>query len=415
MIDIALACALACSQTPDDVAQRVHELVKRVEAGDLQTVDEGVVALVQLGPAALGAIKAELPTASPDTRYRLEGAIKQIERDLRRRRAMGIPSHITLAADREPLPDIVERLRRLGDVSIDAPDLPQDRVSVRLENSPFWLALDEVCKAHGGVMWRTRGPRIVIERRPYRNVPKAVHGNLVFFLEELFAYRSTQFANTWQYCSLQGRLAWVHAIRPQIATLAFDELEDDKGVVLTQGAPYTWSAGDHPDIDPLTLPLLHSHRVLPDEAAQRLAKCRGTVTVRYVLETRNLLSIPSPADARGQSREAGPVTVLVREVTVAGHDMTLRVDVRTRGDRIETAVAPSDFSILDGNGQSHPARGAQQGQSISRDRGESVTTTYFTLHFALPAKAEARSLDLSWAADVEEIVIPFDFKGLPFK
>jgi hypothetical protein len=414
LLPAVLACLLAAQEDP---ATRVRPLVDQLASDDVQASDEALAALVKLGPPALDAIRAEHAKATGDTRLRLESAIKQIERNARRDRAMGPPVRVTLKASGRPLKDVVDELRDASGQPIVAKDLPADRVTVAFDRAPFWEALDGLCKAHGGIMWRVRGAEIRLEKRPYRALPRVVHGNLMVALTELTASTVLHRGGASGNAQLIGLVAWTKGTRPERAAFDVQALEDDKGTNLL-GQREGWWSGPDREVpgDSLSRALSFWHPAVPDDAAQKLAKCKGTVTVSFVLERKKAIGIANPAGAKGTTHTAGALSFTLRDFTTSKGAAVAAVELRVRGkDGNGVLVGPGDITLVDREGKAHRARVRSESWGADYDWEGTSTTAYYSIGFSLPENAEIASLDVAAPADVEEVVIPFDFKDLPLK
>jgi len=415
---LLVAAGVALPQDDDPrLAGRVKELVEQLRSDDLIVADDALAGLVKLGPDAVPLIRESMESASMDTRLRLESAVKQIARNVRRERAIGKPVAVTLRVADRPVAEALGELAQKSGKAIEFADLPEGRVTVDVGNGSFWAALDGVCRSHGGIMWRIRGAKIAVEHRPYRDVPKVVLGNLMMYLDELSTSTYSQQGHKWSHLRIAGRLAWVEGTRPQTATLAFDDLEDDKGVSLAnQPNNYGGYDAGGPEGPALSMPLNYSHQTVLDDGATELARCKGAVTVRYVLETKRVISIPNPAAARGQAFDAGATSMRVEDCTATARTFSGRIAVTRSGEQRENLqIKPSDIVIVDKKGNVCPGKSQNQGSSSMHNGTNWTITWYYQVSFSLPEDAEVASLDLQQPVDTEEIVLPFDFKGLKLK
>jgi hypothetical protein len=420
---IGTACALLVAagvvfpQDEGKLVGRVKELVEQLRSDDLVVADDALAGLVKLGPDAVPFIKQSMESASMDTRLRLESAVKQIARNVRRERAIGKPIAVTLRVADKPVAEALAELTQKSDKAIEFADLPEGNVTVDVGNGSFWAALDGLCRSHGGIMWRIRGTKIAVEKRPYRDVPKVILGNLMMYLDELSTSNYAQQGHKWSHLRIAGRLAWVEGTRPQAATLAFDDLEDDKGVSLAnQPNNYGWYDAGGPEGPALSMPLNYSHQTPIDDGATELTKCKGAVTVRYVLETKRIITIPNPAGARGQAFDSGGASMRVEDCTATPRTFSGRIAVTRSGEqRDNLQIKPSDIVIVDKKGSVYSGKSQNQGSSSMHNGTSWTITWYYQVSFSLPEDAEIASLDLQQPVDTEEIVLPFDFKGLKLK
>jgi hypothetical protein len=312
---------------------------------------------------------------------------------------------------------VLEEIRRGSGQPVVFKDLPADTVTVALDGAPFWQALDAVCKAHGGVMWRVVGREIRVERKPYRDVPKVFRGNLVFFLDRLNAMTYAQGGASLQ---IDGAVAWTKGGRPEQATMTVEALEDDKGTKLKQeqgGGVFMMYEDEErsPDAERLSDPLTFYDSVVPHEDAEALVLCKGTLKVVYALERKRVIKIAGPASAVGQEHPAGEVKVKLEDYKVDGTTVTARVLVTKPGEHESLGVRGSDFILVDSTGKEHVGRGSANEWGWDEGDGGTFTTAYMTVTFTIPEKAEIATFEMSAVVDKEEVEIPFDFAKVSIK
>ncbi len=422
MIRLAIVAVLLASVPQDDpMTQKVRALVEQLKSDDVQTADDAVADLVKLGEAGLAAIRAEAKKATGDTKLKLEAAAAEIDKVARRSKAMGKALLVSVKADAKPVADVLQDLKTVSGQPITCKNLPATKVSVALADAPFWTALDEICKA-GNVMWRVKGEEIVVDAKPYRAVPKICKGNLVFYLDNLSATTYLQNGGG-SNVMLDGALAWVKGARPLSSTMSLEQLEDDKGTKLIsadQGGVIfmmdeDYEDGAAPSANRLSDPLRYNDRVAPHDDAEKLTICKGTVTVKYALDYKKVLTLQKPADAKGQTHQAGDFTVAIQEYSMEGRVVRMLVAVTMRGEMDELPIHARDFAITDKEGKSYPASGHSEDWESSTGQGGTTTTVTYALTVRLPEKVEVASFDFIQPTEVEEIVIPFEFKDLPIK
>jgi predicted transcriptional regulator len=425
MIRTALVAALLAglSAQDDEITKKVKALAEQLQADDVAAADEAVGELVKLGEAALPAIKALAAKASGDTKLKLEEAAGQIEKNLRRGKAMGKALTVTIKADQKPVAAVLEDLKKQSGQPLVFKDLPAKTLTVALENRPFWEALDAVCKAHGGVMWKVKENEIIVAKGAYRDVPKVFRGNLVYFLDS-FTVMHWMGQGGGANVDLLGKLAWIKGARPLSTSFEIEKIEDDKGTNLRSAdgggffvlSEEDYDGGQPPSPDRLSEPLQFNDQIPPHEEAEKIAVVSGRLTVKYALDWKKVLSLAKPADARGQTHQAGDVTVAIQDFAVEGRRVRMKVAVTMKGEVEEDLpVRARDFVITDTDGKSHPASGSQENwESFSDNNGEKTIITY-ALTVQLPEKAQIAAFELLQPTEVEEVVIPFEFKDLGIK
>jgi hypothetical protein len=418
---LALLALLSLTVQDDDVAKRVRALVEQLGSDDLEAGDAAAADLIKLGAKALPELKVRLEKASGDVKLKIEAAVQKIEREARRQRAMGAPVVVSVKAEKRPLAEVLEEMRKSSGQPLLFKELPADPVTVALDATPFWQALDAVCKAHGGAMWRVVGREIRVEKKPYRDVPKVYRGNLVFLFDRMTATTYTQGGASLQ---IEGAVAWTKGSRPEQATLEVEALEDDKGTKLKQeqgafGGVFVLSepGGEEAAVDAerLSDPITFYDSVMPHEDAEALAVFKGTVKVLYALERRRVVKIAGPASAAGQEHPAGELKVKLEDFKVDGATATARILVSKPGEHESVGVRGSDFVLVDSTGKEHVGRGSANQWGWDDGGGGTVTTASMTVTFTIPEKAEIGSLEMSAVVDKEEIELPFDFKKVGIK
>jgi hypothetical protein len=416
MIRLGALVALLFATVPQDsdLPERVHKLVEQVRSDDLQTADDACTGLVRLGAEALAALKAEFDKASGDTKLRIEAAMQAIQRNIRRERAMGTPVLVTLKAEALPLDQVLEELKKLTGQPLVWREIPADPVSITLERASYWDALDAICKVHGGVMWSITPNEVQVAKGPYRERLRVTRGNLMLSFTRLTISNNLQIdgGGTSQNMSLQGAVSWTAGSGPSTMTVNIERMEDDKGTGLVPRdrgmMPIDPGKGDPRSI---SRAVNHWSYVLPDEAATKIAILKGTLTVKYVLETKKLMSVPNPAAATNRSIDVEPYSISIESFNLTGRSVTALVRISQSGRRFDSPITAGDFAVVDKDGKSWTMNGYISGRSIG---GNQSSSTY-QLNLMLPEKVEIASLDLTSASDTEEVPVPFEFRDLGIK
>lgn len=408
------ALLILLSLPQEDLSKRVAGLVERLGSDEIDQRERATAELVKLGAPALAAIKSHQAAAAGEVRQRLEGVLLRIDRAIRCDAMLGPPVTITMKAEKRPLPDILEDLKRQGKQSIEWKDLPSDPVTVSLDRSPVWKALDEVCKAHGGVMWRGEPGRVLVERAPYRAMPKLFDRNFLFYLSKYTDDVTVGGRGASRYHNLYTGLLWTGGAGPTCMRLRVDELKDDKGTDLLTGL-----TPDNPwgvtDIDSPGLIHAEVSKFSPTIAhwdATKLTICRGAVLVQIVLESKRVLEIKDPEkSARGQ-HDVESLGVWVQDFKRSGEKLTSTAFVTLRGGQKKDSLRPSYFGVRDANGKLHPARGHAGAYSTGVGDG---TQVWIHVEWNLPAGIELSAFELHIPSDIHELEIPFEFKDVPLK
>ena len=373
--------------------------------------------LIALGAPALDPIRAELKKAGGDAKLRLEEAVRSIERHVKRVRAMGTPLLVTLDAKGKLLSDALEELRTATAQPIDFKDLPVEPVNVAFEKLGFWEALDRLCKAHGGVMWEVKEKAIVVSKRPYRDLPKVFRGNHVVYFERLSSDTRLMGARKDPSLHLEGAFAWTKGSVVPRETLDIEEFADDRGTDLhakAAGALVTFSLSEEypPEPGHLMKALDFSENSLLHEQAAKIERLKGSVRLEYVIESRKLATFEKPAGWTGKSQKLGGVTVTLKKYSATDEDADVNVKIESATLRDKLLLRARGFHLIDSKGAVYEASGW-----IDEEPDEDTGKIEYDcdLEFTFPEKTVIVALEVTVPTDLEEVVIPFDFKDLPLK
>src|SRR5258705_6386610 len=144
------------------------------------------------------------------------------------------PARVTLQAVEMPVKEALSKLRDQARLPLEVSDLVYGNVSIRLENSGPWAALDRLCAAQGDIQWHIRTDRIFIEPGTYHARPMAATDHFVFQLEEYGdqTYGPNRHGDPEGVTWFTGLLKWTHTHRPIHVVLNVDRLVDDHGTEL---------------------------------------------------------------------------------------------------------------------------------------------------------------------------------------
>lgn len=416
MIRFAAALLLLGAPPQDDLGKRVRALVEQFQADEIQAVDDAMAGLIALGPPALEAIRQEHKKSAGDARLRLEEVLRKIERNVKRGRALGTPVLVTLDAKEKPLPEALEEIRKATGQPLVFEDLPADKVTLALDKVGFWEALDRLCKAHGGVMWEVVEKEIVVSKRPYRDLPKVFRGNQVVFFSRLTSDQRLYGVRSEPSLYLEGGFAWTKGSIVPRESFVVEEFTDDQGTDLRAqaagGATFTLSEEEAMEPGQLTKSLGFSETGVLHDKASKLARLKGSLRLEYVLESRKIASFERPAGRIGKPQREGSLTVTIKSFSASENDVDANVTVEVANAREKLLIRASGFRLIDSKGAAHAASGWVD-EDVDEDTGKIDYDC--DLEFKLPDKTVIVALEFTVPTDLEEIVIPFDFKDLPLK
>jgi hypothetical protein len=171
---LAVLCLLAVAwPAPAQDEAQIRRLLQRLDDDSIEVRAAAAAELSRLGSAVLPQLKQALADAGPESRDRLAEIIRKIVERERLSALLPPPSLITLEAKNRPLNEVLQQFGKQSRTPIDLTNVPEDaRVTVSLRKAPYWMALEELCRASGRVMAEPEGDRISVTAEPYVALPQ---------------------------------------------------------------------------------------------------------------------------------------------------------------------------------------------------------------------------------------------------
>ena len=142
---------LLCCQPQED--KRIAELLAKLDDESIEVRGATAAALIELGKAALPALRRAAGPAGVELKDRLSDVIRKILDRERLSALLPPPSRITIDAKDRPLREVFEKLSKQTTTAIDYSLVPENaHVTISLDRVPLWKALDLICRASGKVM-----------------------------------------------------------------------------------------------------------------------------------------------------------------------------------------------------------------------------------------------------------------------
>jgi hypothetical protein len=218
-----------------------------------------------------------------------------------------------------------ETLFRLSGISLELPEkLDEKKITLQLQQAPFWKAFDEICKAHGNVRPLRRidqGRKSDFEEGAWIDRPAFYQGPLRLHLYEIARVRELRAPGRRDRTDVGIVLSWAPTFTPvvnfmQVAgELRWTRVQDDKGKSLLPEV-----AGDN-DFDfsvngQYGLSACAWLRRLQgaDPEATRIAVLEGEWEGSFLTDLEEIV-FDRPMECVGQSRKAGPVVVTLTGVS----------------------------------------------------------------------------------------------------
>lgn len=401
-----------------DPADKVKALIEKLGSDEIVDREAAQVDLIKLGPAALAAVKEHLERAEGETKSRLQTILARIERDIKVSKLLEPGRLVTLKAKNRPAADVFAELTKQAGFPVEAREIPADTVvSLDAKDLPPAAAIDELCRAHGKLMYAWGRDRVVIFSAPYRRVPSFDRGPYRLIIDGVYVSFTGKPATTAQIMFNAGVVGPPDRL-PKSMGLVFERVEDDKGVNRLESpsaeSPFVYSEYPAaPRNGPVTFRGLGGNCPvnLPVEASK--VACRGYASLRFAVEIRNLASVKAPEI--GSKSEGEGDSIEIRRWERNGRRIRagiLRNDFkRVAGPEVASLAVPGFYVLRDAKGWS--VEGAvlcsyPWGKRVARglqSRDESV-------EFILPEGFEPGELVLGRIEETEEVRIPFDYSEM---
>lgn len=144
-----------CIQSPS----RVHQLTRHLSDEALECRESATAQLIALGPDALAEIRDQFESVGdPETQARLNAVIEVLAAQDRLVRRVGRPPLVSVSVCEKPLVGALDQLSRQSGMPVLSAGLPLDlKVSMEASGVPVWMAIDNLCRSHGGIkpIWST--------------------------------------------------------------------------------------------------------------------------------------------------------------------------------------------------------------------------------------------------------------------
>ncbi len=406
MIGPLLALGLAL-QDPE-----IGRLLDRLEDDSVEARDGAFRELAARGTGALVEIRRRAASAQGEFRIRLEGLVREIERRARAEAAQGTPSRVSLKADRRPLRDAVEEIRRQSPLAIEIEEAAgDDPVTLEFRELPVFEALDRLCRAHGKVVLRLpwhvkdraggRSP-VRLLRGTDAETRRHVDGAVVVDLREVRRLDASDFqGKTERDLELVFQAAWEPSLRPTAVRFSVTSIEDERG-----GSPGVKPRGSLEGEWDRALNLHYPFHLatIPPPGADSFRKVSGLLELRFpsdVFEAR----IENPVGRSGVRAEGGEASFTLKSFAL--DQGVYRVSLESDGP-------PGG---LDGGlrFEARDTRGRPLGRLGLRASGRGPADV--TLSFRPPEGAEVAELRAILLKEDPPVVrrIPWTFRDVPVR
>jgi len=408
----------AASQDPAD---KVKALVDKLGSDEIAVRDEAARELVKLGPAALPALREFLTKADGERKPRLKRVISRIEREDRIAKARAPAPRVTLKAKGRPAAEVFGQIEKQTGVRIDTSEIPAETtVDADLAGVSVWDAIEAVCKAHGKIMFAFSPNRVVIEAAAFRTLPRATSDTFFVFMDHFFVSSYGGGGNP--HFTARPGLAWPPGRAPLAYRFESDSLVDDAGTAYSQGAKpgaVIWAGG--PAVAGISgATIYHGFSESVPEAARAIAEWKGRMILYVPAGLDRDASIEKPVGKFGAFNEGEESKIAVsssrRNAGNIHFELQLSLSPHLEPEAGQSEIrAPAIIVLRDSTGTLHWGEADITPQRGGVRRSGDWVTRPLSVEFEVPEKAEIESLDVMIPVDLQEVVVPFEFRDIRFR
>jgi len=414
MRGIALAVLCLLFQDPD-LGKSVARLAERLSDDKIEIRDSARRDLVALGSTALPVIRRLAESSELEVRERLYEVVREIERLERLKFFLREPQRIRLKADRRPIGELLKDLAKQSETPVKLKDVPpEEPVTVEIQDRPFFEALQEICLAHGGLVFLLPGGPYTLENHEpvelVRGDPKAcrrfVHGPFVVTLESLHISGSTLGPKQAQpQASLTLKPGWERGIRPVRMKLQVTSVVDEAGT--------SYPIPSRPFREPMDVYIYRSEWVslgsVPPPSVTSFREIAGTVEFEFPSDG-YVSRIEQPLGRKEVESSGGPASFTLEEM--ARESDRVRVALISGWSSNEEYVSRTRYFAIDTLDRIYPQEGGH-------GKGTAAGKMRWSFSFDVPADAEVkelRAVKLKLEKDRTKIVtIPWKLENVKFR
>lgn len=428
MHSLLLTVALLVAAAPSpDLARQVREQVARLDANALSERAEAEKSLIALGPAALEflpEVTSRTPAETAQRLTRIRQALEQAQVS-----AAAEATRVTLIGEDLPLADVIARIsQQTGNKITDyreqfGEEVTEPRISLKLEDAPFWKAVDQVLDLADLTMYDFTGQRgIFLVNRPTNVIPRQTRAAYA----GPFRIEATRFESLRELRTQNGaalRLFLNVAWEPRLMPFAIRQPLDKIKAIGTGGAPIQVAGGgggepeasisDDSSAAELQIPL-----ELPPRQVEEITSLKGVLRVMVPGPMQEFRFDKLPILGEGfaaqvekiEQRKAG-VTVTIDQVRKNNELWEIRTRVRfdQPGDSLESHrswIFRNEMYLTGPNQQKVLPGGYEQ----TRQTDNEVGVAYL---FDLPDGPKGLSFVYRTPTAVFELPVEYELRDLP--
>lgn len=385
------------------LCQDVEQLVEQLSDDSIEVRDEAHEELVRLGKSAVPKLEELRKSAGAEVQARIEAILKEIDRRERMEGYISPPVLVTLEAEGK-LGSIVDRISKGLKTKITVnSDAADEVVKVAFKDVPLFQAIDEICRAHGGLAysinaWDGRAT-VQITKGKYVAQPRAFSEQFLVWLDTVTLtvendLRGSEVATG----SIMIRCAWEAGNRPVRARLRLQELADEKGrshLDLVTNRDIDYGSGYAPSQFDLRL------NGVPPAEVKKFSRVKGVLEISFPTDV-DEVRFDDPATKVGTTVTGRAIDVTLLGFTATSDQVQVRLKTRSTREHSRPEIKLKDKSGKDLNASRI---------SSSIDRGEMVNE--YT--YRLGKDQEPGALAITALIGTIDKSIPFDFADVAIR
>lgn len=391
---------LLCPAPPQD--GEVKQLIRDLEADDIEVRDRAVHRLIEKGEAARAAAAALTKSKNPELAARARAILAGMKEAKRLLAVFGNPRTYTINAKDESLVEVLKRFRKDSGLAFKIRSVPGGaKVTCSIEEPTAVAALEKLCAAHGDI--RVEPASLTVTRGKPGVFPFAADGRWRVYLTSISMDEyGGAWSGGWAHATISA--VWDTARRPANITVEPTEIVDDSGDSMLQEShggmlvASSMSIATLVDNETRTQSVSVSFNIPPADATW--LTIRGKVHLDYEIESETL-AFDNPSDDIGTSRTKDTTEVTLTDFTKTG--ATIRVSAAAPQGQQQTVPRIEGIGSDD---KHYPFKVF----STSSSYGGTTLQRTMTGQFNLPSGVTIKRIEAIIVTRTRRISIPFEFE-----
>jgi hypothetical protein len=406
-----LACALGAALLAAPQEGDPEALILKLDDDAVDARAEALNALVRLGRRAVPALEKARVGASPDLRERIAEILRKIEERERLGALLRPASRITLEARGRPLREVLAALQKQAPTPVDAEGVPEgEKVTVSLSKTPFWEALEAICRANGNVMPELQTDRVAVASEKYAALPRRLKGAFAVHLLWMEMTSGGSLDGQERYEEFRGevRVCWEKGVRPWRVTTRLAELTDDRGEsLISEDDEDRLVNSVHVSGDGLGQDLAVGASRVPRADAATLGRLKIEVEIEFALRYSGV-AFANPDGKVGASARCRELSATVVKWTRTEKEIVATLRIQPQEGEFEE-FSPEQVCLKDKAGKEHPGLLQSMGDSAD-EQG-----VLYQFSFPVPVETEIQELAIRVPAEIHKERVDLDLRDVPLR